>query len=165
MRALPAIVAHWRAELRERLLKLLLRRNLGVPGEISLHERDAFAFDGVRDDAHRLTVVCQRSLESTADIGVIVPVALDRVPAKGAELCPWIVDRTRAREAPGERPAELREPVVIENSGQVIQLVAGSREARFPDLAFLNLPIAEHDPSVKRKTLQARAESHADPGR
>src|SRR5690606_13674509 len=61
-------------------------------------------------------------------------------------------------------PAELGQAVVVNDRGQVVEAVPGRDECRFPDLSFLQLPVAEDDPGVEILARELGAERHADAG-
>ena len=58
------------------------------------------------------------------------------------------------------RPAELGQPVVVEDRREVVEPVAGGHEGRLPDLPLLDLAVAEHDPGVEGVAAHLRPQRH-----
>src|SRR5579883_1521628 len=86
------------------------------------------------------------------DLADIVSIHLQDIPSPRLPEAPWILNRHPGRSLPVQHrtgPAILLKAVVVQNRGQVIQAVALGHEGRFPDLPFLDLSVAEHDPGVE----------------
>src|SRR5215203_3855708 len=99
------------------------------------------------------------------DLGKVVTVDLDRVPAKclpaGRNLrtaFPWGLSLRDGLS----RPAVLLEGIHIEQYGQVVQSVTGCDECRFPDLSFLAFAVAHHHPGVPALSQATGAKRPAD---
>src|SRR4051812_34678000 len=87
--------------------------------------------------------------KGSIDVAEVVTVAFDRIPPERAKFRGGIVDRALPRIAIGRRPAELRQPVIVEDCGQIVELKARCRKTRLPNLPLLNFPVAKHDPRAK----------------
>ena len=79
-------------QLFHRLREALVVDCLAVPAALALHERDALALDGMRQDDGRLTLDGLCLLEGVMERVYIVTVNFDRVPAERAELCVHIAE-------------------------------------------------------------------------
>ena len=52
--------------------------------------------------------------------------------------------------------------IVVDYRDQVVDLLVAPEHGGFPDLAFLNFAVAEHDVSTRRAIVELRRERHAD---
>ena len=104
-----------------------------------------------------LPLVASASSKALSDRRQVVAVDLDGVPAEGAPLVGQRLDFHDVLDEAIELDA-----VVVHDGDHVVDLVEGARHGRFPDLAFLDLAVAEHDVGAGRPSVQAGGEPHPD---
>src|SRR6267378_5464391 len=76
-----------RLQLTQRLPQLLIVRRPIVPQQSILHETDAFALDGMSNDAVRAAGFKRHSLEGVHDLFHRVAIYLAHRPTEGPPLC------------------------------------------------------------------------------
>lgn len=95
-----------------------------------LHEADTFAFNGIGDDDGRLVGRC-RIGHRGGEFRVIVPIDFAHVSTESA---PLVRDRFGAHHVAGV--AGDLECVAVENGDEIVELVVGGSQCRFPVRAF-----------------------------
>src|SRR3972149_1815817 len=148
------------ADIRQRPRPFLGVGALAVPGGVVLHERDALAFDGVGDDHAGAARGLFRALQGLDDLALVVAVALLHLPAEGA---PLIGKRLRAHDVLDE--AVVLDAVAVDDGSQGGEAVVGGRPRRLPDLAFVQLAVAEEAVDAVVAAVQARRQAPTDGGR
>jgi hypothetical protein len=123
---------------------------------VVLHEGDAFALDGVGHNAGGPALGGLGFPQRLLNGGEIVAIDLDGVPAEGAPL----IGHGRDSHDVLHEAIEL-DAVVIHDGNYVIDLMEGAGHGGFPDLAFLDFAVAEHDISAAGAAVEARAQSHS----
>src|SRR5205823_4578724 len=142
----------WLVELLHCKLEFILGGGHSVEFRIVLHERDAFAFYRVGHDAGGPALSGFGFPQRGLDGREIVTVDLDGVPAEGP---PFIGQRRDLHNVLHEA-VEL-DAVVVHNGHHIIHLMVWAGHGRFPNLAFLDLAIAEHHVGARWSAIQPRA--------
>ena len=105
-----------------------------------LHEGHALALDGVGDDHGRLALGALGLLQGGVHLAHVVAVDLDDVPAEGAPFGGHVPQGFDVVDGAVELDA-----VGVDDGADLVQTVGGRGHGRLPDLALLDLPVAEHD--------------------
>src|ERR1700722_2999876 len=168
---------HSGGDLRDHVGVLLVVEQPEVPGlRLLLHELDAVALPGPRDDHHGFMAPWIRQLvERPQQGGRVVAVDLPHRPAEGLEALAERLDVHRLRRGPG-----AGEAVRVHDRDQVAQLVVRGGHRGLPDLALLQLAVAgEHErpvvaagepgrerhPGADRQVVPERPGGEVDAGR
>src|ERR1017187_9822660 len=142
-------------QLLKRQFHFIRRRRRAVELGIVLHKRNAFAFDGVRHNAGGLALGGFGLVKRFLDGRKSVAVDLDGVPP---ESPPFFGQRRDLHDVVHEA-VEL-DPVVVHNRHHVVELVERARHGGFPDLAFLDLAVAQHGVGAARPSVQPCRQAH-----
>src|ERR1700742_3261599 len=142
--------------------RALGRQVADVPGARKLHIGDPFSLDGAGDDALRLRPGGGGQRRGGGeDRRRVVAVDLDHVPAEGFEAAGDRLDRVGLLGGPVE--AHL---VGVDDRADVAEAEVGRRAGRFPDLALVQLLVAEQDPDPGLVVAaHPRRLRHPDPDR
>ena len=115
-----------------------------MPVRIILHERDALALYGIGYNGSGFAgMIFTGFPQSWKHLVQIVSVNFNGMPAKGVELgC----ERRYIKNVFGKTVKLLM--VVIDDQGQIVELVVGGKHRCFPVLTFLDLAIPDHNKGV-----------------
>jgi hypothetical protein len=120
------------------------------------HERHAFALDGVGDQHFRTIGDGREVFEDVADGANVVAVGAPDFPAECAK---FVLERTQiADRRDGRIGLQL---VVIDDGDDLGEAFVRGGLQRFPDLPFLQLPVARHDDDAAATTGEAARTRHA----
>src|SRR5450756_1379733 len=128
--------------------QLVLRRRLAMPADNVLHERDALALDGMRNDGGGLSLDCFRLVQRVHTLLHVVAVDADNVPVERAQFGGNVVD---AHDV-GTFAVDLQ-AVVVDDGTQVVQLEVCTRHQCLPDLALLNLSVTGETVGTDRQLV------------
>ena len=126
-----------------------------MPAGIVLHERDAFALDGLRDDADRSVLHLARFLIGSSDLVKIMTVDIDHVPLESLEL---LVDGIRAVDV-RDRAVNLQ-IVVVHDCDQIIETVVSCEHCCLPYFALLDLAVTEDGIDSPVRLIHFRCQCH-----
>ncbi len=97
-------------------------------------------------------------VEYRKNVSHVVAIHLEHMPAKSAPLVlGWL--------AGGHHCSGLvhqLEAIDVDNRSEIIELVLGTQHGGFPDLSFLQFPIAEHYVGMKVAIPQPGPQGHPD---
>src|SRR5260370_42291750 len=108
-----------------------------MPGQLPLHEADALALDGVRDDGAGLAWLERQGAERLRELRVVVAVHFADRPPEGAPLRGQGIERQHLRHA-----AEALDLVVVHNGDELLQPLMWREEDRLPAGALIQLALA-----------------------
>ena len=109
-----------------------------MPGSLVLHERDAFAFDGLCDQCGRLALDGFRFRKRGAHGIKVVAVHIDDMPAECPEL---LIEGLRSDDI-GGLAVDLQ-TVDINDRTEIVTLVMGGCHCGLPDFAFFAFSVAD----------------------
>src|SRR5690606_40424498 len=118
-----------------------------MPVHHALHEGDALALDGVRDDEGGPALGGVRLFHGAEAGSAVVPVDGDDVPVEGLELFAKRLDVHHVLYESVDLGL-----VVVQDGDQVVEPVLGRAHQRFPDLALLHLAVAEQAVEDRKST-------------
>ncbi len=144
-------------ELSEALPHLVDAGRLAVPAGDVLHEVDALALRGVRQDQGRLALDALRLLKGAHDLGHVVAVDLEHLPIERAVL----VDERIDVHDVFHPPVDL-EPVLVDDAADVVEAIVPGLHRGLPDLAFLLLAVTHQAVDAVVPLVEPRGESAPD---
>ena len=131
-----------------------------MPGNVVFHEGDVFALHGLRNDCTGFPLYSAGVCKSCLDGVKIVAIDHLHVETKRAEL---LVDGAGAANL-FHRAVDLQ-AVVVHNQAEIVKLLMGGKHGSLPDLALLDLTVAEDRIHTIRLVIQLGCQRHAAGGR
>ena len=129
---------------------------LTMPASIVLHEGDILALDRFHDNSGGLALHFLGALQSGFDLLEVVTIDVTHMEAESCQLIP-----NRIRTHDFIDSAVNLKTVIINDDHQVVQLVVGCQHAGLPDLAFLDLAVAQQGVDTSGLALVLQAQRHA----